>query len=237
MKMQLAQWRVVAPLMVAVFVLGCGGAIGQTQSIASSDKPSGAEVKTWVTLTDRSKLLALQEGNAFAARAPLPLNIEVDAGKRYQEMVGFGANITDASAWLIQNRMSASQREALLQELFGKAPGLGFSFTRVTIGASDFSLKHYTLDDVPDGHTDYPLANFSIDPMRAEVLPVLKRALAINPKLKVMASPWSAPAWMKSNGSLVKGTLRVEAYPAFARYLEKFADALALEGVPLFALS
>jgi glucosylceramidase len=230
------KWHLLATLPAAAFVLGWG-AMAHAQPTAWADKLSGAGVQTWVTLTDKSKLLAEQDGIVFGNKAPLPLNIEVDAGKRYQEMVGFGANITDASAWLIQHRMSASQREALLQELFGKAPGLGFSFTRLTIGASDFSLKHYTLDDVPAGQTDYPLAKFSMDPMRADVLPVLKRALAINPKLKVMASPWSAPAWMKSNDSLVKGTLRVEAYPAFARYLEKFADALALEGVPLFALT
>jgi glucosylceramidase len=194
-------------------------------------------VQAWVTLTDRSKLLAPDVGVFFQQRAELPLNIEVDASKRYQEMVGFGANITDASAWLIQHRMSAAQREALMQELFGPAPGLGFSFTRLTIGASDFSLKHYSLDDVPKGQTDEALARFSIDPMRAEVLPTLRHAQAINPKLKVMASPWSAPAWMKNNDSLIQGSLRPEAYGAFARYLVKFADAMQAEGFPLYALT
>ncbi len=233
---RLTRWKITASLITALLALGWG-ATAQAQTSSVTRTLQGSAVQAWVTFTDRTKLLAAQDGIVFGNKAPLPLNIEVDAGKRFQEMVGFGANITDALAWLIQNRMSALQREALLQELFGKAPGLGFSFTRLTIGASDFSLRHYTLDDVPAGQTDHLLEKFSIDPMRADVLPVLKRALGINPKLKVMASPWSAPAWMKSSGSLVKGTLRVEAYPAFARYLEKFADALALEGVPLFALS
>ncbi len=203
---------------------------------AMADTRHGA-VKAWVTLTDRTQLLAPLEGLVLGAASPLPLNIEVDPGKRYQEMVGFGANISDASAWLIQNRMNPTQRQALMEDLFGKPPGLGLSFTRLTIGASDFSRSHYSLDDVPKGQTDYPLAKFSIDPMRAEVLPVVKRALAINPKLQVMASTWSAPAWMKSNDSLIQGALRPEAYGAFAQYLSKFADAMEAEGVPLFALT
>ncbi len=224
-----------APVALGFFLLGFAG-VGQAQSGANT--AHGAPVQTWVTLTDQSQLLALQAGNSFAAgSAVLPLNIAVNPARRYQEIVGFGANITDASAWLIQNRMSASQRESLLQDLFGKAPGIGLSFTRLTIGASDFSLQHYSLDDVPLGQTDYPLARFSIDPMRSDVLPVLKRAQAINPKLRVMASPWSAPAWMKSNDSLMKGTLRPEAYAAFAGYLEKFVNAMEAEGVPMFALT
>jgi glucosylceramidase len=206
-------------------------------SLCGAVRAEATPVQTWVTLTDKSKLLAREEGVFFQRRAELPLNIEVDASKRYQEMIGFGANITDASAWLMQHRMSPAQREALMQELFGPAPGLGFSFTRLTIGASDFSLKHYSLDDVSAGQSDEALAKFSIDPMRAEVLPTLKRAQEINPKLKVMASPWSAPAWMKSNGSLIQGSLRPEAYGAFARYLGKFADAMQAEGFPLYALT
>ena len=205
-----------------------------TQSSAAA--PANA-VQAWETWTDQSKLLAPVAGIAFGKNVPLPLNIEVDASQRFQEMVGFGASITDASAWLIQHRMSEPQRAALLEDLFGKAPGLGFSFTRLTIGSSDFSLQHYSLDDVAKGQTDEALSKFSIEPMRADVLPVVKRALTINPQLKIMASPWSAPAWMKSNDSLFQGKLRPEAYGVFARYLGKFADAMEAEGLPLFALT
>jgi glucosylceramidase len=197
----------------------------------------GAPVHSWVTLTDQSKLLFQEADTFFDPKASLPLNIEVDASKRYQEMVGFGANITDASAWLIQHRLNDQQRKALMADLFGKSPGVGFSFTRLTIGASDFSRSHYSLDDVPAGQTDYPLSHFSIAPMRADVLPVVKNALAINPQLRVMASPWSAPAWMKTNDSLIQGALRPDAYGAFARYLGKFADAMEAEGVPLYAIT
>jgi glucosylceramidase len=205
--------------------------------VVGKESTQGMVVRSWVTLTDQSKLLSREADTHFESTQALSLSIEIDASKRYQEMVGFGANITDASAWLIQHRMSEQQRTALLEELFGKAPGLGFSFTRLTIGASDFSLKHYSLDDVASGETDYPLAKFSIDPMRAEVIPVLRQAMAINPKLTVMASPWSAPAWMKTNSRLSQGTLRPDAYDVYARYFGKFVDAMEAEGIPMYAVT
>jgi glucosylceramidase len=205
-------------------------------SVGAPAQPMSA-VQAWETWTDQTRLLAPVEGIAFGSKAPLALNIEVDAKQRYQEIIGFGANISDASAWLIQHRLSPAQRQALLLDLFGKPPGIGLSFTRLTIGASDFSLKHYSLDDVPKGQSDETLAKFSIDPMREDVLPVVKSALAINPQLRIMASPWSAPAWMKSNDSLIQGRLKPEAYGVFARYLGKFADAMQAEGLPLYALT
>src|SRR6185295_3493722 len=136
--------------------------------------------------------------------------IDVDEATTYQVMVGFGAAMTDASAYLINNKLG-SQRDGIMRELFGRNPGIGLSFMRVPMGASDFSSKHYSYDDMPAGQTDSALAHFSIDPDRAEKLPALKQALAINPQLKLVASAWSAPGWMKSSGSLYQGTLRPEA--------------------------
>ena len=205
--------------------------------LALCASPALAQVQGWETWTDQSRLLAPIQGIALQDNAALPLHIEVDAKKRYQQMVGFGANISDASAWLIQNRLNDQQRSTLMADLFGKSSGIGLSFTRLTIGASDFSRAHYSLDDVPKGKTDYALKHFSLDAMRADVLPVVKSALTINPQLKVMASPWSAPAWMKSNDHLYQGTLRPEAYGVFARYLERYVDAMEAEGVPIYALT
>src|SRR5262249_50102226 len=145
--------------------------------------------------------------------------------------------VTDSSAWLIQNKLSAARRAALLRELFGRDNGLGLSLTRISIGASDFSLRHYSLDDSPDGAPDPDLAHFSIDPNRAELLPVLRAARAINPALRVIASPWSPPGWMKSSGRMVGGRLLEQAQPALAKYLVRFADAYAAEGVPIYALT
>lgn len=199
---------------------------------------AGTPVEVWLTRGDKSRLLAREPALVFGSAAPAGPVIEVDERQRFQTMAGFGASITDASAWLIQQHMSPAQREALLQELFGRGgEGLGFSFTRLTIGASDFSRHHYSLDDRPAGETDMALAHFSIDANRADVLPVVKRALAINPALQVMASPWSAPAWMKTNGSLIQGALRQDMHEVFARYLVRYVDAYAAEGVPIFALT
>ena len=98
-----------------------------------------------------------------------------------------------------QIKLTPAQRDALLRELFGRdSTGVGFSFTRVDMGASDFSRSHYSYDDVPPGRRDMTLSSFSIEPDRAETIPILQRALAINPQLTLMASPCSAPAWMKT---------------------------------------
>lgn len=224
-------------LLLTGLVAGCGS----TASAPTAGGPAtatGPTVETWVTTSDQARLLARETGIVFAARAALSANIDVDATRRFQTMVGFGASITDSSAWLIQNRMTDAQRSALLQELFGRGPeGIGFDFTRLSIGASDFSRQHYSLDDRPAGETDMSLAHFSIDANRSDLLPVVKRALAINPKLQVMASPWSPPAWMKTTGSLIKGTLRPEMYDVFSLYMVRYIEAYAAEAVPVFALT
>jgi glucosylceramidase len=195
-------------------------------------------VQAWITTGDQSKLLARGKDAAFGAARRTKLVIDVDPATRYQEMAGFGAAITDASAYLIQNRLDAPRREALMQELFGRERGgIGLSFTRLTIGASDFSPEHYSFDDMPAGQADPDLAHFSIEPNRAAVLPTVKAALAINPQLRVMASPWSAPGWMKTTDSLIQGTLKPEAFAPFAQYLSRYVSAYQAEGVPIFALT
>lgn len=194
---------------------------------------------SWQTRADRTRLLAREPDSHFkAGQKALPLHIEVDARQRFQTMEGFGAAISDASAWLIQQRMSEPQRRALLAELFGRGPaGIGFDLSRLTIGGSDFSRSHYSYLDLPPGQTDMSLAGFSIEPNRADVLPVVKAALAVNPQLQLMASPWSAPGWMKQTDSLIKGRLKPEMYGVFSEYLVRYVDAFAAEGVPIFALT
>jgi glucosylceramidase len=210
--------------------------------LAISHGPAPAEpghVRAWVTTSDHRLALAPAPPIALErGMDPAPLHITVDADRRYQEMVGFGASLTDASAWLIRHRLDDRQRDALLRELFGRDDGgLGLGFTRLTIGASDFSRHHYSLDDPPDGKPDPALRHFSIDPGRDDVIPVARAMLGINPGLKIMASPWSAPAWMKDSGNLVRGRLLPQYYDVFARYLLRYVDAMAAEGVPVFALT
>lgn len=226
--------RGAALLMLALLAAcGSGGVPLSTAPVAQ-----GPRIESWTTTGDKAKLLAHETGPAFGNAATLALHVEVDAQTRYQTMVGFGAAITDATAWLMMQRQSEAQRTALLNELFGRGEGgVGFNFTRLTIGASDFSRQHYSFDDMPPGQTDFALANFSIDAQRADLLPVVRQALAINPGLQVMASPWSAPGWMKTSDSLIKGSLRPDRYDAFARYLLRYVQAFAAEGVPIFALT
>ncbi|WP_447725746.1 glycoside hydrolase family 30 protein [Sphingomonas koreensis] len=198
---------------------------------------SAGEVELWLTLPDQSALLARQPSLRFGAGRGAGTVITVDSEQRYQRMVGFGAAITDASAYLIQQRMNSAQREALLRELFGPAPGIGFAFTRVTVGGSDFSRSHYSYDDMPKGETDPALARFSIAPTKIDVLPTVRAARAVNPKLALMISPWSAPGWMKTSDSLVRGTMREEAYVPFAAYLRRTAQEFAAEVGPVDYLS
>lgn len=214
-------------------------ACGATGGAAAGPAPIVGRVDAWVTQGDRSRLLSRDvEGPAWRADDGSAADVVVDDSVRHQRIVGFGASITDASAWLLNRKLTPQARAALLRELFGReGEGIGFHFTRLTIGASDFSQQLYSLNDMPPGATDPTLSRFSIEPNRADLLPVLREVMAINPGLQVMASPWSAPGWMKTTDSLVKGSLKPEHYNAFARYLLRYVDAYAAEGVPVFALT
>lgn len=193
-------------------------------------------VEGWVTTSDHRLALAPVRP-ARAGEPAARADIEVDPAVRYQRMVGFGAAITDASAWLLM-QLAPERRDAVLRELFGReGDGIGLDFTRLTIGASDFSRRHYSLDDPPGGAPDPQLRHFSIAPNMDDVVPVVRQALAINPRLQVMASPWSAPAWMKDGDSLIKGRLRPDYHDAFSRYLLRYVDAYAAQGIPIFALT
>ncbi|MDE2219954.1 MAG: glycosyl hydrolase [Gammaproteobacteria bacterium] len=195
------------------------------------------QVQVWVTTADRRRLLEREHDLALAGQPLQPLLIDVNEHKRYQEMVGFGAAVTDATATVLDTLLKPAQRKAALRELFGPPPGIGLSFVRVPIGASDFSSFHYSLDDRPPGETDPTLAHFALDANHTLLTPLLRAARSINPQLKIVASPWSAPGWMKDSGNLVGGTLLPNAYGAFADYLLRYVDASAQAGVPIYALT
>ena len=182
------------------------------------------------TQTYLSRQPSLSWQPAGAGTAPV---IAVDTSRRYQEMVGFGASLTDSSAWLIGTRLDPGQRDALMRDLF-TAHGIDLSFLRQPMGASDFAVDgNYSYDDLPPGRTDPSLAHFSIDHDRAYLLPLLRQARALNPELTLMATPWSPPGWMKTSGSMVGGTLSPTAYGPLAAYFAKFLAAYAAAGVPV----
>ena len=192
-----------------------------------------SDVRSWITSGDHSRLLAAQPDLPMVRRRPAAVDIQVNPRVRDQHIVGFGAAMTDASAYLIDTKLSPQAREALLKELFGRDGGLGFSFTRLTVGASDFSLDHYSLADSPDP----TLAGFSTARMQEHVFPIVRAALAINPDLKIMASPWSAPGWMKTTDSLIQGYLRPEHYTTYTDYWLRYIRSAAEQGVPTDYLS
>jgi glucosylceramidase len=204
---------------------------------AAGSAASAGGPHVWLTTGDRANLLAQQPDGALGPPAADAPTITVDRTRAYQRIEGLGASITDSSAHLLAR---SPHRDTIMRELFDPRRGLGLSYLRQPMGASDFVAgEHYTYDDVPAGQTDFALRHFSIAHDRAEILPLLRQARALNPNLKVMATPWSPPAWMKTNGSLVGGRLIDDprVYRAYARYFVLFVQAYKRAGVPIDALT
>lgn len=193
-------------------------------------------VQMWLTTADGSRKLARQADISFA-KPHAKTVFDVDAAQRYQRIAGFGAAMTDASAYLIRHRLNEGARNALLSELFEPKTGIGFSVVRIPVGASDFSLSHYTYDDMPVGERDPLLHRFSLSPAETDALPLLRQVQILNSNLKIVAAPWSAPAWMKTNGNLIQGALRTDAFEVYAAYLDRYLSAMRQAGAPVWALS
>ncbi len=197
-----------------------------------------ASVSEWLTSADRSAMLALQtEHPVFVPDKNAALTITVDPAKRFQPIDGFGFALTGGSAELLM-KMSPASRAAVLQQMFGSGAGsVHVSYLRVSIGSSDMNEHVFTYDDMPAGQTDPTLAHFGLGPDLADVVPVLKQILAIDPKISILASPWSAPSWMKSNNLPKAGNLQPQFYPVYAQYLVDYLQAMAAQGIPIRALT
>lgn len=201
--------------------------------------PKGpSDVAFWLTKGDKSALFKKQDVilNFSDQLNPWP-NIAVDESQTFQGIDGFGYTLTGGSATLI-NQLPESRKAALLDELFRwDSTHIGVSYLRISIGASDLSAATFSYDDMPDGQTDPTLANFSIQMEKTDLIPVLKRILAINPAIKILGSPWSPPVWMKTNGNFKGGKLKVEYYAAYAQYFVKYVKAMQAEGIPIDAIT
>ena len=198
--------------------------------------PQGIEV--WLTRADQSALFQQQK------EAPLFVNainggptLQVDTTQFFQTMEGFGFALTGGSALLI-NHLPALTRNALLRELFSTdGNGIGVSFLRLSIGASDLSERSFSYDDMPEGQADPGLAHFNIEAGDSEVIPLLKEILVINPAIKLIGSPWSAPPWMKTNQSFIGGNLKPEYFHVYANYLVMYINAMNERGITVHALT
>ena len=197
-----------------------------------------AQVELWLTDPGGSARFEKQKaGPVLGGGGSRHPTIEVDQKKTYQSIDGFGYTLTGGSAGHIA-RMDAASRGALLKELFSsEGTGLGVSYLRVSIGASDLNRRVFSYDDLPPGRVDPELTGFSLAPDRADVIPVLKEILKIAPDLKIMGSPWSPPAWMKTGGKTVGGSLKPEFYAAYAKYFVKYIQGMKAEGIRIDAVT
>ncbi|HUN35971.1 MAG TPA: glycoside hydrolase family 30 beta sandwich domain-containing protein [Trebonia sp.] len=205
---------------------------------------SGSAVQVWTTTTSSADTLALQLARepdvTFGSPTSQAAAITVDPGTTYQTIQGFGGAMTDTTADLIDH---SPERAQIMTDLFGRS-GANFSFLRLPMGASDLSLSNYSYDDMPNGQADPTLAHFSVSHDTAYIIPVLQQALSLNRGIKIDATPWSAPAWMKLGDTFVgdcSGTddyLNPAYYGAYAKYFAKFVSAYSgTYGIPIYMVS
>lgn len=206
--------------------------------LLSALQVSAQQADCWLTKADRSALFVKQpEGLVFDQKKTGNSTIVVNDKETFQFMDGFGFALTGGSAQHMI-RMSAKARAALLQELFATdGNNIGISYIRLTIGASDLNEKVFSYNDLPEGETDLEQARFDLGPDRKDVIPVMKEILAIDPRIKIMASPWSPPLWMKTSYDARGGMLKPEFYDAYAKYLVRYVQEMKKEGIDIDALT
>jgi glucosylceramidase len=198
------------------------------------------QIESWVTSLDRSSLFQKQtEPVAFRDRAEGRggAAIVIDPAQQLQAIDGFGFALTGGSAELL-SKMSAPARATILKELFAAdGANAGVSYLRLSIGASDLNSFVFSYDDLAAGETDPELKKFDLAQDKKDVIPVMKEILAIAPNIKLLGSPWSAPAWMKTSNNPRSGNLKEDCYPVYALYLVKYIQEMKKEGINLDAIT
>lgn len=185
------RWRGIA---IAAVVVTAGSTLVSPAATAATN------ASVWLTTADKSNALTRKSDVTFGSGGT-GSTITVNPNSTYQSMVGFGASFTDAAAWNIFN---SPRRNEIMANLFDKNTGIGMSFLRQPIGATDFSRSFYTYND---GAPDPTLSRFSTAHDDPYILPLIRQARSLNPQLQIMATPWSAPAWMKNNNNLIRGSI------------------------------
>lgn len=214
-------------------------AVAMNMTTAFAQTEQSIPVKAWISSADRTQLLKPSEDSLFFNYKAKPgsSTIVLDDQQQFQTMDGFGFAITGGSAELLM-KMNVTSRKQLLKALFERGPnGAGINYLRLSIGASDLNSFVFSYNDLPDGQTDMELKKFSLSQDLKDVVPVMKEILAINPAIKIMGSPWSAPAWMKTNNNIRGGALKKECYDVYARYLVKYIEEMKKHGIPMDALT
>ena len=226
-------------LILVIFSTGCNKNPSGTDAPKIIPKePLKTDVQLYLTTSDRSDLFSKKNISILYSTAnPQIPSIEVDESKTYQSIEGFGYTLTGGSASLINN-LTPTVKDALLKELFlSDSNHIGISYLRISIGASDLSDMPFTYNDLPAGQTDVQLSNFNIERERRDLIPLLKQIIALNPGIKILGSPWTAPVWMKTNNSFIGGKLKPEYYGVYADYLVKYIQAMKQEGITIDAIT
>ena len=208
---------------------------------------SASAVSVVMSTNDETDLLTAQPSvNFTTSTADAGTNtVLVDPTQQYQSMEGFGAAFTDSAAYLLMKTEPSADLSGTLNDLFTRnGNGIGLSFMRIPMGASDIALSVYSYDDQPVGTTDLNLTSFSIAHDQAYILPLIVQAKTLNPQMKLMANPWSPPGWMKdpatiSPVSMQGGSLLLTSAneTAFANYFVKFLQAYQTAGVSIDYIS
>jgi glucosylceramidase len=206
----------------------------------SSAQVSGpVEIESWVTKSDRSMLFQKTIEKIFFSDKDrgYGLPIVIDESHSMQTIDGFGFALTGGSAELIM-KLTPEARQALLEELFSSGDDhIGVSYIRLTIGASDLNSFVFSYDDLKDGETDFKLEKFDLGQDKKDVIPVMKEILKISPDIKILASPWSAPTWMKTNGKVKAGSLKPECYKVYAQYFVRYIQEMKKQGISIDAIT
>lgn len=197
------------------------------------------QVTIWLTDPSQSVLFQQQPAASLEKANPFPADpvIAIDEKKTFQHIDGFGWALTGGSAQHIM-QMSPGARAALLRELFTQDSNhLGASYLRVSIGASDLNDHVFSYDDLPAGQTDTLLTHFDLGSDKKDVIPVLQQIIALNPEIRILGSPWSAPAWMKNNHDTRGGSLLPQYYRVYANYFVKYILAMQQQGIRIDAVT
>jgi glucosylceramidase len=225
---------------MGMMFLSCSDPHNNTGSGNSPDpsKPQAEDVTLYITTNNRSSDFKKQT-TAFSNKQNMsPSTITLEPTTRYQTMDGFGAALTGSSCYNLL-KMQPDDRSAFLKATFSDKDGMAYSYIRIAIGCSDFSLSEYTC-------WDNQAAGFGLTSEENNyVIPVLKEILAINPKVKILGSPWTCPRWMKVNNltelqayeSWTSGQLNPDYYQEYASYFVKWIQAFAREGITIDAIT
>lgn len=205
---------------------------------SGASKPVATDITCWLTCPDKS--IYFQRQNIalnFQTVSNSYPSIQVDTTQTYQSMDGFGFALTGGSAYLI-NKLDANSKQSLIKELFSSdSTHIGISYLRISIGASDLNSYVFTYDDIATSLTDTTLQYFSLKPDSYDLIPVLQSIVKQNPNIKIIATPWTAPAWMKTNNNYVGGNLRTDCYNVYSRYFVKYIQSMKELGLTIDAIT